>query len=182
MPHIYSDTFFNDYLRYTCKIKNKIKELDKEDVSPEVYKSKFQRIVEKSCLCMGLGAATEQIHGMQTERPAKGVAVCPGPNMAYFSKTMSLKEITDHIYGRINIINTSSRPNMFIKELKMYIDYLKAKIDEASHPFSDKQIKYFDIIKFTSSKSIGKTQPVFNCCIPISIRLVQYIQSFLVFQ
>ena len=26
----------------------------------------------------------------------------------------------------------------------MYIDYLKDKIDEASYPFTDKQIKYFD--------------------------------------
>ncbi len=34
--------------------RNKIKELDTEELSAQVYKTRFQKIVEKSCLCMGL--------------------------------------------------------------------------------------------------------------------------------
>ena len=133
--------------------RNKIKELDKEILSPDVYKSRFQRIVEKSCLCIGLGAATEQIHGMQTESPAKGVAVCPGPNMAYFSKTMSLKEITDHIYGRIDVMSHTSRPHMFLKELKLYADHLKSKIEETHGELNKRQEKY--LLSFTENMKEG---------------------------
>lgn len=133
--------------------RNKIKELDNEDISPDTYKSRFQRIVEKSCLCMGLGAATEQIHGMKSERPAKGVAVCPGPNMAYFSKTMTLKEITDHIYGRMDMISHQTRPHMFMKELKLYADHLKSKIEETQGELNKRQEKY--LLSFTENLKEG---------------------------
>lgn len=133
--------------------RKKIKELDEEDLAPDTYKNKFQRIVEKSCLCMGLGAATEQIHGIQTERPSKGVAVCPGPNMAYFSKIMSLKEITDHIYGRINMISHKTRPHMFLKELKLYTEHLKTKIEDTQGELNKRQEKY--LLSFTENMKEG---------------------------
>ncbi len=133
--------------------RNKIKELDKEDISKETYKNKFQKIVEKSCLCMGLGAATEQIHEMDVKRPSKGVSICPGPNMAYFSKIMTLKEITDHIYGRINVITSNKRPNMFIKELKLYSDHLKAKIDDIQGDLNKRQEK--SLLSFSENLKDG---------------------------
>ena len=38
--------------------------------------------------------------------------------------------MVDHIYGRSNIITRTDRPNMFIKELNLYIDYLRKKKTE----------------------------------------------------
>jgi hypothetical protein len=70
-------------------------------------------------------------NNLDTTIEGQGVSVCPGPNMAYFSQKLSLKEMIDHIYGRANILNKSYRPNMFMKELVMYIDHLKEKIDNA---------------------------------------------------
>lgn len=133
--------------------RNKIKELDQEALAPDEYKSRFQRIVEKSCLCMGLGEATMQLNGADSERPSKGVSVCPGPNMAYFSKTMSLKEITDHIYGRINLISEKNRPHMFLKELKLYSDHLRTKIDETKGELNKRQEKY--LLSFTENMKEG---------------------------
>ena len=133
--------------------RNKIKELDNEELSEQVYKTRFQKIVEKSCLCMGLGAATEQIHGMDVKRPSKGVSICPGPNMAYFSKIMSLTEITDHIYGRIDVISHNNRPNMFIKELKLYSDHLTNKIDEVQGEINKRQEKY--LLSFSENLKDG---------------------------
>ena len=133
--------------------RNKIKELDQDKIGIETYKKKFAKIVEKSCLCMGLGAATEQLHGIQTQRTAKGVAVCPGPNMAYFSKIMSLKEITDHIYGRMDVLSYKSRPHMFIKELKLYADHLKNKIEETQDEMNKRQEKY--LLSFTENMKNG---------------------------
>ena len=64
------------------------------------------------------------------------VTVCPGPNLAYFSGNYSLKELTDHIYGRKNVLS-GYRPHVFIKELQLYINYLKELVD--STDFSNKR-------------------------------------------
>lgn len=133
--------------------RNKIKELEQEDLSPNSYKRRLQGIVEKTCLCMGLGAATEQMIGNKEERSAKGVSICPGPNMAYFSKIMSLKDITDHIYGRIDMISHRARPHMFLKELKLYADHLKHKIDDTQGELNKRQEKY--LLTFTENMKEG---------------------------
>jgi hypothetical protein len=120
----------------------KLKELDNEGVSPDEYQNKFEKIVDKSCICVGLGKSALLVNNLDTKVEGDGVSVCPGPNLAYFSKIMSLKEITDHIYGRSNMITRTDRPNMFIKELKIYIDFLKNKIEETRVSITNKQEKY----------------------------------------
>lgn len=117
----------------------KIKALDKEGLSVSDYASKYDRIVEKSCICVGLGTAALLTYGLDTKVEGDGVSICPGPNMAYFSKVMGLQEITDHIYGRANVIIRDDRPNMFIKELFLYIDFLKNKVEEVRSSLPDKQ-------------------------------------------
>ena len=120
----------------------KIKELDKEELPTEEHQRKFDEITDKTCLCMGLGASALKINKLTTRVEENGVSVCPGPNMAYFSKEMSLKEITDHIYGRSNVITRTDRPNMFIKELNIYIDFLKKKTRETKGITTEKNKKY----------------------------------------
>ncbi len=84
------------------------------------------RVLEKQCLCVGLA---EPAHlsfelGPQMKEPA-GVSVCPGPNLAYFKGTYTLEEMIDHIYGRRELALDPKRPHVFIKELRLYQDYLK---------------------------------------------------------
>ena len=119
----------------------KIKELDKEDLTAEEYKIKYDKIVEKSCICVGLGTSALLVNDLDTKVEGVGVSICPGPNMAYFSKVLSLKEMTDHIYGRTNVIERTDRPHMFIKELNIYINFLKTKIDDARDSMQNKQEK-----------------------------------------
>jgi len=45
------------------------------------------------------------------------------------------------------------RPNLFIKELKLYIDYLNDKISEVKKTFSNKDMDYF--LKFTNNLEDG---------------------------
>jgi len=120
----------------------KLKKLDKEGVSPNEYQNEFNKIVDKSCICVGLGTSTLLANNLDTRTEGNGVSVCPGPNMAYFSRSMSLKNITDHIYGRLNMISRNDRPNMFMKELKIYIDFLKEKIEEMKVSITKKQETY----------------------------------------
>ena len=120
----------------------KLNELDKEKLSSKEYKSEYDKIVEKSCICVGLGTSALLVNNLDTKIEGTGISVCPGPNMAYFSKKMSLNDITDHIYGRSNMITRTDRPNMFVKELNIYIDFLKNKIKETKASMTSKQKEY----------------------------------------
>ena len=133
--------------------KKKIGELQKETIEPVEFDKEFDAIVEKSCICKGLGTAALMVNNIDIREEGYGISICPGPNLAYFSETVSLNEMVDHIYGRKNIIKRIDRPNMFIKELMLYIDYLEKRISEAPKPFSVKQSDYF--IQFKSNLSEG---------------------------
>jgi len=131
----------------------KIKELDNQNLNAKEHQKKYDAIVEKTCTCVGLGTSALLVNNLNTKIEGSGVSVCPGPNMAYFSKIMSLKEMVDHIYGRINVISRTDRPNMFINEINIYIDYLKNKFEEAKETFTAKQEKYF--LTFTNNLNEG---------------------------
>ncbi len=105
-------------------------------------RKEYEQVVDKSCLCVGLGTPALLVNKLDTKVEGEGVSVCPGPNMAYFSRVMSLKDITDHIYGRKSVIDKTERPNMFIKELNIYTDYLKDRIEEMKTSASEKSEKY----------------------------------------
>jgi len=141
--------------------RKKIKELNNENYSQKEYKNKFQKIIDKSCICVGL-ATSALINNNIDTKEKHSVSVCPGPNMAYFSKLMNLKEITDHIYSRSNLLSRNDRPNMFIKELKLYLDYLKTKIEETNSSLNKKQEKYLLNFSKNLNEGIGYYQDVFG--------------------
>lgn len=51
--------------------------------------------------------------------------------------------MTDHIYGRTNIITDKNRPHIFINELFIYINYLKEQLLEEAWQTDKKKEKYF---------------------------------------
>lgn len=105
--------------------KRKLKSLTEENLSSQEFDIKYNKMIEKSCICVGLGTPALLVNNLNTKAEGPGVSVCPGPNLAYFSKEMSLKQMVDHIYGLSNQIGRKDRPNMFIKELGLYVDYIK---------------------------------------------------------
>ena len=125
----------------------KINQLNGRKLSEEKYKIEFKKIVEKDCLCEGLGASALLKNDLKLSHKLSAVTICPGPNLAYFSKVVSLKEMIGHIDGRINILNTNSRPNIFINELYMYADYLKKEIVNCSNSVSTNQTRYLQKFK-----------------------------------
>ena len=120
----------------------KIKQLEESSLSPGEYKEAFDKIVDKSCICVGLGTTALVSYGLDTRVEGKEISVCPGPNMAYFNREISLREMVDHIYGRSKTLVNANRPNMFVKELKLYLDYLKNKIEETRDSINEQQEKY----------------------------------------
>ncbi|MCF6297551.1 MAG: hypothetical protein L3J08_06160 [Flavobacteriaceae bacterium] len=131
--------------------RKKIKDLDNENLSPKQYKSLYEKIIVKSCLCVGLSASALTVNKIECKDSDK-VSICPGPNLAYFSKLSSLSEMVDHIYGRTNVITNTNRPNLFIKELNLYLDYLSTKIEDAKSDMTKKQEKYL----LTFSKNLDE--------------------------
>ncbi len=139
----------------------KIKELNAQNLSEEAYKKSYQNIVDKACICVGLGTPALLVNNMDTKIEGKGVSVCPGPNMAYFSKLKSLSEMTQHIYGKLNFTK-HDRPNMFVKELSLYIDYLKNQLAETQASITSKQERYFKTFAENLSKGIQYYQHLFK--------------------
>ncbi len=123
--------------------KLKIEHIKKQSFSPEKEKLEIEKATEKSCICVGLGTSSLLVNGLSTQTEGPGVSVCPGPNMAYFDRTLSLKEMVDHIYGRINVMNRNDRPHMFMKELDLYLNHLQEKVEEALNSTDAWNEKYF---------------------------------------
>lgn len=100
----------------------------------------FDKITEKSCLCVGLANAAL----LENHIPAKGdqgVIVCPGPNIAYFDREYSLSEMVQHIYGSVSVLTQTDRPNLFIKELQLNVNLLKVKSEETTENVSKQLVK-----------------------------------------
>lgn len=131
----------------------KIKELGTRNIPPEQYEKEYEKIVEKSCICVGLGTSAMLVNKLDTKVNGKGVSICPGPNMAYFSQAVSLEGMVDHIYGRADIIKRKDRPNMFAKELKMYLEHLKSVIAQIREPIEERQERF--LTSFSKNLSDG---------------------------
>nr|WP_294935508.1 hypothetical protein [uncultured Flavobacterium sp.] len=103
----------------------KLHEIEKETLPPESVALCAEATTVKACLCVGLANPAYLEKGMEKKGEEQGVVICPGPNMAYFDKEVSLYEMVRHIYGYKSILADIYRPNMFIKELELYLDYMK---------------------------------------------------------
>ncbi|MCX6295388.1 MAG: hypothetical protein NTX97_04855, partial [Bacteroidetes bacterium] len=125
----------------------KIKELQSMNLDPEIFEIKYNEVVEKDCLCEGLGSSVLLKNDIELSHKLNAVAICPGPNLAYFSGIFSLEEMVGHIYGRKNILNSLKRPNVFVNELKLYIDYLKNDIQRSLGEINEKKVKYYNSFK-----------------------------------
>ncbi|MDY0988828.1 hypothetical protein SOM12_15455 [Flavobacterium sp. CFBP9031] len=126
----------------------KLEELEakKNSISSDEFEKSKIKITEKSCLCVGLANASYLENDIKIKGQAQGVVICPGPNLAYFDQEVSLKEMIQHIYQGKSVIRTE-RPNLFIKELKMYITYFRNEIQSISGELTAAQLKKLNSFK-----------------------------------
>ena len=144
--HLVSNTEFTEQPICTASAKYqklKIKQLQSLNLSAKQYEKELQNVLDKECLCVGLSNSVANKYEQPFLKNLTAVTICPGPNIAYFSKSVSLQEMTNHIYGRTNIITDKTRPHMFINELFIYIAYFKEQLLEANEPIDKKKGKYF---------------------------------------
>ncbi len=144
--HLVSNTEFTEEPICTASSKYqklKINQLQSLNLSPEKYERELKIVLDKECLCVGLSNPAAIKYEQPFLKNLNAVTICPGPNIAHFSKIVSLQEMTDHIYGRTNIITDKKRPHFFINELFIYINYLKEKLLDEADIMDSKREKYF---------------------------------------
>lgn len=110
--------------------KLKIAQLQTLNLPDAEYKKQLSNVLDKECLCVGLSNAAAICYSQTFVKKQPSVNICPGPNIVNFSKVVSLQTMTDHIYGRKNIMTNTLRPHMFIAELHLYIDFFREQIAE----------------------------------------------------
>ncbi|HSA30938.1 MAG TPA: hypothetical protein P5160_03960 [Candidatus Omnitrophota bacterium] len=167
----------------------KIDQLKKLNLPDEEFKRQYALITAKACICHQLGNGVLQKNGI-IPNDSQPVSVCPGPNLAYFSKVVSLKEMIDHIYGRISVLNDKPRPNLFLKELVLNIEHLAHYVQDIVPQMDAKQKKYaeqfcqnlFDGIDYYQtlfSETVGSAK-IFGDSAKESLDdLRQHLQSFM---
>jgi hypothetical protein len=125
-------------------LKKKKQVLQEEHTVDSEYKEALDASEEKACLCEGLIVSALTVNHIEMPKISKAVSVCPGPNIAYFSLVSTLRDMVDHIYGRMNLLTDPDRPNMFIKELLLYVDYLQKYVEKSVKPVSEKTEEYIE--------------------------------------
>ena len=118
--------------------------LSEEELTAEQVSSVWEQTLAKSCLCNDLAGGATVKHGID---PDATPAVCPGPNIVNFSKICSLDEMVSHIYGRIRLLTNPDRPHMFIREIRLYVEYLEREMERFSLGLLSSAPAYFQEFK-----------------------------------
>lgn len=109
----------------------KLAEIDGLELPEGEKASRRAAVLEKTCLCDHLGNGALIALGL-VEPTGHPQAICPGPNLAWFNRVYSLREMVDHIYGRGASLVPPERPHMFAAEIVMYVDYFKRLVSRCS--------------------------------------------------
>jgi len=131
----------------------KIKQIKALGLPAEEYDRQINAVTEKICLCEGLCSAIYLKYGLSKPKENKAVTICPGPNLAYFSRIYTLDEMVKHIYGSLDLLQNVKRPHVFINELNLYIDYFQKELSAHVNNFNDKKQKY--LLKFKTELETG---------------------------
>ncbi len=123
--------------------KLKLESLDDEDHTKEQLAFLKENMLAKSCICHDLGGSVKIKNGIELDVTP---VVCCGPNIVDFSRIATLEEMISHIYGKANLLISSDRPHMFIRELKLYIDFLHDEMVRFSLNLSNRKQRY--LVKF----------------------------------
>jgi hypothetical protein len=119
----------------------KLNTLAGDSIEPHQQSALRQGVLAKACICCELsgGAVTKNKLGGQML-----TAICPGPAIADYDRCATLEEMVGHIYGRLSLTADPDRPHMFVRELTLYMDFLKTELEKSAQGLIKRTAKYFD--------------------------------------
>ncbi len=103
---------------------SKLRQIASESGSEDEKRRCSDAVLEKTCICDHLGNSALIALGIAPPASLPTV-VCPGPNLAWFNRLYSLKEMVDHIYGRGVSLVSPGRPHMFAQEYILSVDHFE---------------------------------------------------------
>jgi len=124
--------------------KIKVDEISKSGLTADEKTELQNSVFEKVCLCQHLGNGALIKLGIVPKMKAPQ-SICPGPNVVWFNREYTLKEMIDHIYGRGESLVSENRPHMFCQEIELYVNYFKKLI--ASMGVTTAEIKYLETFR-----------------------------------
>ncbi len=142
--------------------KLKIDALKKSCTNESLLQIEIAKLTEKDCLCEGLGASALWANHLKPSHKLAAVTICPGPNLAFFSGVFTLKQMVDHIYGRASLLNNLNRPNFFVNELQLYVDYIKKELAKNMDELTAKKEAYFQTFKNNLVEGIQYYETLFS--------------------
>lgn len=101
----------------------------------------MESILSKTCLCMDLAGGILNRLSIDTK---SNTAVCSGLSIIDFDRVYTLKEMVDHIYDRLPIKLRIDRPHMFVRELSLYIAFIKSQLLKNELSIVTIPAKYFN--------------------------------------
>ena len=107
--------------------KKKLANLPDEAYPPPLLEKVREGVMAKSCICHDLAGCITLPTSID---PAATPAICCGPNIVNFGKVATLEEMVAHIYGRISLLTKPERPHMFVREIGIFIDYLRGEMEK----------------------------------------------------
>jgi hypothetical protein len=140
----------------------KLEQLKQSNADINIIDQELAEVLEKDCLCEGLGASALLVNHVTPSHKLSAVTICPGPNLAYFSGIFTLKQMVDHIYGRLNLLNQVKRPYFFVNELELYITYLKDELKKSISGMTAKKSDYFQTFKNNLLEGISYYESLFQ--------------------
>ncbi len=70
--------------------------------------------------------------------------------------------MVNHIYGKLNIIKRKDRPHMFLQELKLYINFLRDKLENFTEQLTETQLKYYETFQTNLNNGINYYRELFS--------------------
>ncbi|MEW6519500.1 MAG: hypothetical protein AB1461_08815 [Thermodesulfobacteriota bacterium] len=156
--HLVSNTEFTE--RPICLAsrvyqKKKLAKLPEEGYPPPLLAKVREGVTAKSCICHDLAGCITLPAGID---PTATPAVCCGPNIVNFSKVATLEEMVSHIYGRISLLTRPERPHMFVRELGIFVDYLRGEMEKVASGLVARPQGYLQEIKDNLLKAVDYYQ------------------------
>jgi len=93
------------------------------------------RVVSPTCICHDLGGDVKRLRGIEQDVTP---SICPGPNVRWFQRRMSLEEMVGHVYGKLDARTDRSRPHQLVTEAELYVDYLERDLADQGTPLAQR--------------------------------------------
>lgn len=118
----------------------KLPQLDHDPAlaDPEVRERARARLLAPTCICHDLGGDVKRLRGIEQDVTP---SICPGPNVRWFQRRMTLEEMVGHIYGKLDARTDRSRPHQLVTEAELYVDFLERDLADQGTPLAQRTLE-----------------------------------------